>query len=41
MGWIDGALAAAIVTLLVVSRGKLRDLMDDAAKGIRAFRDGL
>jgi sec-independent protein translocase protein TatA len=31
----------AIVLLLFGGRGKLSGLMGDAAKGIRAFRDGL
>ncbi|MFZ5668070.1 MAG: twin-arginine translocase TatA/TatE family subunit [Pseudomonadota bacterium] len=31
----------AIVALLFGGRGKLSGLMGDAAKGIRAFRDGL
>lgn len=32
---------AVIVLLLFGGRGKLSGLMGDAAKGIRAFRDGL
>jgi sec-independent protein translocase protein TatA len=36
--WI---IIAAIVLLLFGGRGKLSGLMGDAAKGIRAFRDGL
>ena len=31
----------AVVALLFGGRGKLSGLMGDAAKGIRAFRDGL
>lgn len=31
----------AVVLLLFGGRGKLSGLMGDAAKGIRAFRDGL
>lgn len=34
-------IAAAVVLLLFGGRGKLSGLMGDAAKGIRAFRDGL
>ena len=30
-----------VVVLLLFGRGKLSELMGDAAKGIRAFRDGL
>jgi len=36
--WI---LIAAVVLLLFGGRGKLSGLMGDAAKGIRAFREGL
>ena len=36
--WI---IIAALVLLLFGGRGKLSGLMGDAAKGIRAFRDGL
>jgi sec-independent protein translocase protein TatA len=32
---------AVIVLLLFGGRGKLSGLMGDAAKGVRAFRDGL
>lgn len=32
---------AVIVLLLFGGRGKLSNLMGDAAKGIRAFKDGL
>ncbi|MFN4287237.1 MAG: twin-arginine translocase TatA/TatE family subunit [Brevundimonas sp.] len=34
-------IVAALVLLLFGGRGKLSGLMGDAAKGIRAFRDGL
>jgi sec-independent protein translocase protein TatA len=34
-------LIAIVVLLLFGGRGKLSGLMGDAAKGIRAFRDGL
>ena len=36
--WI---IAGAVVLLLFGGRGKLSGLMGDAAKGIRAFKDGL
>jgi len=36
--WI---IVALVVLLLFGGRGKLSGLMGDAAKGIRAFRDGL
>ena len=36
--WVIVAVAAA---LLFGGRGKLSSIMGDAAKGIRAFRDGL
>jgi sec-independent protein translocase protein TatA len=36
--WI---IIGAVVLLLFGGRGKLSGLMGDAAKGIRAFRDGL
>lgn len=35
------AIVAIIVLLLFGGRGKLSGLMGDAAKGVRAFRDGL
>ena len=38
---IHWLLLAAVVLLLFGGRGKLSGLMGDAAKGIRAFRDGL
>jgi sec-independent protein translocase protein TatA len=34
-------IVAVIVLLLFGGRGKLSGIMGDAAKGIRAFRDGL
>lgn len=34
-------IVALVVLLLFGGRGKLSGLMGDAAKGIRAFRDGL
>ena len=36
--WI---IIAAVVLLIFGGRGKLSGLMGDAAKGIKAFRDGL
>jgi sec-independent protein translocase protein TatA len=40
-GPIHWIIVAAVVLLLFGGRGKLSGLMGDAAKGIRAFRDGL
>ncbi len=34
-------IVAIVVLLLFGGRGKLSSLMGDAAKGVRAFRDGL
>lgn len=38
---IHWLILGALVLLLFGGRGKLSGLMGDAAKGIRAFRDGL
>ncbi len=38
---IHWLILAVLVLLLFGGRGKLSGLMGDAAKGIRAFRDGL
>jgi sec-independent protein translocase protein TatA len=38
---IHWLLVAVVVLLLFGGRGKLSGLMGDAAKGVRAFRDGL
>lgn len=38
---IHWVLVAVVVLLLFGGRGKLSGLMGDAAKGIRAFKDGL
>lgn len=38
---IHWLLVAVVVLLLFGGRGKLSSLMGDAAKGVRAFRDGL
>ena len=35
------ALVVLVVVVLFGGRGKLSSLMGDAAKGVRAFRDGL
>jgi sec-independent protein translocase protein TatA len=40
-GPIHWIMVAALVLLLFGGRGKLSGLMGDAAKGIRAFKDGL
>ena len=40
-GPIHWLILGAIVLLLFGGRGKLSGLMGDAAKGIRAFKDGL
>ena len=40
-GPIHWIILGAIVLLLFGGRGKLSSIMGDAAKGIRAFRDGL
>ena len=39
--WIHWVLVIGIAALLFGGRGKLSSLMGDAAKGIKAFRDGL
>ena len=41
MSWIHWVIVIAVVALLFGGKGKLSGLMGDAAKGIRAFRDGL
>ncbi len=41
LGPIHWLIVAVVVLLLFGGRGKLSGLMGDAAKGIRAFRDGL
>jgi sec-independent protein translocase protein TatA len=40
-GPVHWLIVAVVVLLLFGGRGKLSGLMGDAAKGIRAFRDGL
>ncbi|HYF22863.1 MAG TPA: twin-arginine translocase TatA/TatE family subunit [Caulobacteraceae bacterium] len=39
--WWHWLIVAIVVLLLFGGKGKLSGLMGDAAKGIRAFRDGL
>lgn len=41
MSWIHWVIVIGIVALLFGGRGKLSSVMGDAAKGIRAFKDGL
>ena len=41
MSWVHWVIVIAVVALLFGGRGKLSGLMGDAAKGIRAFKDGL
>ena len=39
--WLHWVVVAAVALLLFGGRGKLSGLMGDAAKGIKAFKDGL
>ena len=41
MSWIHWVIVIAVIALLFGGRGKLSGIMGDAAKGIRAFKDGL
>jgi len=41
MSWIHWVIVGIVVLLLFGGRGKLSSLMGDAAKGVKAFRDGL
>ena len=41
MSWIHWVIVIAVVALLFGGRGKLSSIMGDAAKGIKAFKDGL
>ena len=41
MSWVHWLLVIGVAALLFGGGGKLSSLMGDAAKGIRAFRDGL
>jgi sec-independent protein translocase protein TatA len=39
--WIHWVIVIAVIALLFGGRGKLSSIMGDAAKGIKAFKDGL
>jgi sec-independent protein translocase protein TatA len=39
--WIHWVIVIAVAALLFGGRGKLSSIMGDAAKGIKAFKDGL
>lgn len=41
LGPIHWIIVAVVVLLLFGGRGKLSSLMGDAAKGVKAFKDGL
>jgi len=41
LSWVHWLIVIAVVALLFGGKGKLSGLMGDAAKGIRAFREGL
>ena len=41
LSWVHWLIVIAVVALLFGGGGKLSGLRGDAAKGIRAFRDGL
>lgn len=41
LSWIHWVIVIGVAALLFGGGGKLSGLMGDAAKGIRAFRDGL
>lgn len=41
MSWIHWVIVIAVIAILFGGRGKLSSIMGDAAKGIRAFKDGL
>ncbi|PTS90163.1 MULTISPECIES: twin-arginine translocase TatA/TatE family subunit [unclassified Caulobacter] len=41
MSWIHWVIVIGVVALLFGGRGKLSGIMGDAAKGIKAFKDGL
>ncbi|WP_269716648.1 twin-arginine translocase TatA/TatE family subunit [Caulobacter sp. 73W] len=41
MSWIHWVIVIAVVALLFGGRGKLSGIMGDAAKGIKAFKEGL
>jgi Sec-independent protein translocase protein TatA len=39
--WVPWVVIVAVAVVLFLYRGAIRRLLDDAAKGIRAFRDRL
>ena len=41
LSWVHWVIVIGVAALLFGGGGKLSGLMGDAAKGIRAFRDGL
>jgi sec-independent protein translocase protein TatA len=41
MSWIHWVVVGIVVLLLFGGRGKLSAMMGDAAKGVKAFKDGL
>jgi sec-independent protein translocase protein TatA len=41
MSWVHWLIVIGVAAILFGGGGKLSSLMGDAAKGIRAFRDGL
>ncbi len=41
MSWVHWVIVLGVAALVFGGRGKLSSVMGDAAKGIRAFRDGL
>ena len=41
MSWIHWVIVIGIIAILFGGRGKLSSIMGDAAKGIKAFKDGL
>ena len=41
MSWIHWVIVIGVVALLFGGRGKLSGVMGDAAKGIKAFKEGL
>jgi sec-independent protein translocase protein TatA len=41
MSWVHWLIVIGVAAVLFGGGGKLSSLMGDAAKGIRAFRDGL
>jgi Sec-independent protein translocase protein TatA len=40
-GWIIAALLLAVAAFVFARRAAIRNLLEDAAQGIRAFRDRL